>query len=164
MTILGKAMTLACLALATGSAAQIISAPTIAASTTPSAVIETTPSTQALVGTLFFGQQQRDRMDRERKGGTISADGVSNEAAPAVLNGFVKRSDGRSAIWVDGQLRYSVQNEGMRRLQPSDVGGSADTVKVLVYGASTIASVSSALPIKKAPLRKTSRKRPAKTR
>lgn len=160
MKILGKSLVLAYLSVATGSAAQGVSAPSAA----PSAVDKLAPVTQPLAGTLFFGQQQRDRMDRARKRGELSADGDAEEPAPSVLNGFVKRSDGQSAIWVDGQPRYNVRSDGARRLQPSDVGGSADTVKVLSYSESTPAPVSNAQRVNKVPVRKGMRKRPATKR
>ena len=155
MRILGKSLVLAYLAVATESAAQNVHE--------PSAVSEVAPFTQQLAGTLFFNQQQRDRMDRARKPGAIAVESVSDDPAPSALNGFVKRSDGQSAIWVDGQPRYNVQSDGVRRLQPSDVGGSADTVKVQ-SSVSTPSVVSNKLPARKAALRKTLRKRPAGTR
>ena len=115
-----------CLVVATGSAAQ--------SSSTPSAVNAVESLTQPLSGTLFFDQQQRDRMDRARARGASSFEGVAVEPAPSVLSGFVKRSDGQSAIWVDGQPRYNVQSDGVRRLQPQDVGGENERLKVLLNG------------------------------
>ena len=130
MKMPGKSLVLLYLAVATGSAAQGIGVTPFA----PSAVNDASPLTQPLAGTLFFGQQQRDQMDRARKFGAITVTGVSGEPAPSVLNGFVKRSDGQSAIWVDGQPRYNVQSDGVRRLQPQDVGGENERLKVLLNG------------------------------
>ena len=160
MRILAKLLVMAYLASATGSSAQSTSAP----SSAPTSVNEVGTLTQPLAGTLFFSQQQRNSMDRVRKHGEISVDGVSEEPAPSVLNGFVKRSDGKTMIWIDGDARYGVEGETTRRLQPSDVGGSADRIKVLSYIAPTSAPRSNALRVNKVPLRKGMRKRPATTR
>ena len=122
----------ACLMMPARSAAQ----PVVSAGTAPSAVRETASLMQPLSGALFFNQQQRARMDRVRKTGVISVDGVTEDPAPSVLNGFVMRSDGQSAIWVDGRQRFNVQSEGIRQLQPSDVGGASNLVKVISQSAS----------------------------
>ena len=125
-----KSLALTYFAVATVGSAQSINAP----STAPSAVNAISPLTPPLAGTLFFAREQRDRLDRARKFGAISVEGDSNEPAPTMLNGFVKRSDGQSAIWVDGRPRFNVQSEDVRRLQPQDVGGSSQTIRVLVPG------------------------------
>ena len=127
MKISGKMLMLACLTAATASTAQGVNAST----TAPSSVNEMAPLIQPLAGTLFFDQRQRDQMDRARKRGVVSIDDVSGEPAVSVLNGFVKRSDGQITIWVDGQPRSDVRSSAVRELQPQDVGGSSDTIKVL---------------------------------
>ena len=160
MKIPCKALVLVCLLVATGSVAQTVGTSSNAASS----VDEKSPSTHPLAGTLFFGQSQRDQMDRARKRGDVSVGGVSDEPAASVLNGFVKRSDGVSAIWIDGQARFNVQGENVRRLQPGDVGGPADRVKVVSANASRTMPVSQAPQTKKIPLRKTLHKRSSNTR
>ena len=160
MTNFGKSLLLAYLAVATGSATQGVSV----ASTAPSAVNEMGQSTRPLAGTLFFGQQQRDQMDRARKRGGLSVEGVTDEPESSTLNGFVKRSDGQSAIWIDGQPRFNVQGENVRRLQPGDVGGPADTVRVISSGVAAALPAGNVQRVYKAPPRKPTRKRPATTR
>jgi hypothetical protein len=159
MKILAKMLMLACLAVATGSAAQSAT-PEIAA---PSSVDRIAPATQPLAGTLFFGRDQRDKMDRVRQLGAVAEvkddDGVVVEPTVTVLNGFVKRSDGQTTIWVDGRPRYNAQGEGVRRLVPQDVGGSADTVRVLSQSLATPSSASSPKRVKRIPMKKALRKR-----
>ncbi len=158
MKILEKSLMLACLVVATGSIAQ----GTNAQSTAPSSVDKIAPVTQPLAGTLFFGREQRDQMDRVRKIGAvavISDEGVLVEPAVSVLNGFVKRSDGQTTIWVDGQARYNAQSEGVSRLQPQDVGGSADTVRVLTQSLATPVITRSAPGVKRVTVKKALRKR-----
>lgn len=136
MKILVKSLMLACLVVATESSAQNNNAQV----TAPSSVDKIAPVTHPLAGTLFFGREQRDQMDRVRKLGTaavIDDEGVLVEAAVPILNGFVKRSDGQTTIWVDGRPRYNAQGEGVRRLQPQDVGGENEHVKVLLKDADT---------------------------
>ena len=48
------------------------------------------------LGRLFFTPQERDNLDRQRRG-----ERSTFNRAPAV-NGYIKRSDGRNTIWVDG--------------------------------------------------------------
>ena len=51
--------------------------------------------------TLFHSPEERERLDRLRRGEPIEA-GVAQRRAPAIT-GFVKRSDGRNTVWIDGQ-------------------------------------------------------------
>lgn len=120
--------------------------------------------TVPLTGTLFFSQEQRERMDRARKYSAIPVDVEPTEHAVPVLNGFVKRSDGYSAIWVDGRPRYRVQSDGVLRLQPTDVGGSAAHVSVISQSAPLPALIANPSRIKKTPSKRTTPKRAAKKR
>ncbi|MBL0122263.1 MAG: hypothetical protein IPP88_05855 [Betaproteobacteria bacterium] len=122
MNIFEKSLMLAVLVVATEGIAQTNNVQV----TAPSSVDKIAPVTQPLAGTLLFGREQRDQMDRVRKVGAVAViddEGVLVEPAVSVLNGFVKRSDGQTTIWVDGQARYNAQGDGVRRLQPQDVGG-----------------------------------------
>lgn len=53
-------------------------------------------SSAADLGRLFFTPQERDNLDRQRRGEK------SQSTAAPTLNGYIKRSDGRNTIWVDG--------------------------------------------------------------
>ena len=83
-----------------------------------------------LEGRLFFAVGERQRLDQARKRGlVVSDDGVFVGAPPNVLNGFVKRSDGKAAIWVDGEVRWNAQSQNTQSLVPSNVGGPATYVQ-----------------------------------
>ena len=93
---------------------------------------EAIPSTrQALEGRLFFSREQRERLDRARAGGEIVNEETAIEPPASRINGFVKRSDGETAVWVDGRARYGVAGEKVERLQPQDVGGNSGKVRIL---------------------------------
>ena len=82
-------------------------------------------------------------MDATRKrGGLSEIDFQGVEIPPSVLNGFVKRSDGNTAVWVDGNLRWNAQSASTSGLQPTDVGGPAAYVTL----ASTAVVATTATP------------------
>ena len=95
------------------------------------AVPEAKPDTaKGLEGRLFFSAEQRQRMDNARKRGLVSNDDGQLIAPPvSVLNGFVKRSDGNTAVWVDGVPRWNAKSGSTAGLMPTDVGGPAGYLK-----------------------------------
>ena len=83
-----------------------------------------------LEGRLFFSPEERQRMDRARKRGLVTGeDGQIMEPPASVLNGFVKRSDGNTAVWVDGVPRWNANSKNADGLMPADVGGPASYLK-----------------------------------
>ena len=52
------------------------------------------------LGTLFFSAEERDRLDRLRRGEPEV--GRYARTGPPVITGYVKRSDGRNTVWIDG--------------------------------------------------------------
>ena len=67
------------------------------------------------LGTLFHSAQERARLDALRRGekpapipGTV-APAVERSSAPEVT-GFVKRSDGRNTVWIDGRAITATQS------------------------------------------------------
>ena len=101
-----------------------------ATATAPSAINEIEQLTKPLSGTLFFDPIQRASMDRTRKHPVVVGDGVIPERAPSVVNGFVKRSDEKITVWVDGQMRNDVRSQAAQVLRPEDVGGVSTSIKV----------------------------------
>ena len=86
--------------------------------------------TKPLEGRLFFSPQQRQQIDTARRRGFVSGDnGQLVEAPPSVLNGFVKRSDGNTAVWVDGDVRWNANSRSVGSLSPGDVGGPSVYLK-----------------------------------
>lgn len=60
----------------------------------------------AELGTLFNTPQERERLDRLRRGEPEPAPAaeasVARPSGKPVVTGFVKRSDGRHTVWIDG--------------------------------------------------------------
>ena len=113
-----------------------VTLPTSPAKQAAIALPPTSPdATTRLDGRLFFSPQQRQRIDEARKRGvapgadTQLEDGQPVEPQPPVLNGFVKRSDGNTAVWVDGVSRWNANSRSANNLSPSDVGGPANYLK-----------------------------------
>ena len=59
------------------------------------------PAADLALGTLFHTPEERARLDRMRRGEAEPESAVESGKAPAVT-GFVKRSDGRHTVWIDG--------------------------------------------------------------
>ncbi len=83
------------------------------------------PRTTTLTGTLFNTREQRERLDRARQRGGVIADNVETmvEAKPSVINGFVKRDDGRNTVWLDNVMKRDPRTEVIEQLEPNMVGG-----------------------------------------
>jgi len=64
------------------------------------------PAMSAELGTLFHTAEERARLDALRRGEPATP-AVSTAPAPRVhtpeVTGFVKRSDGRNTVWIDGR-------------------------------------------------------------
>lgn len=56
----------------------------------------------AELGTLFNTPEERDRLDRLRRGEPAVAAGTPDSPRTPQVTGFVKRSDGRNTVWIDG--------------------------------------------------------------
>lgn len=55
------------------------------------------------LNTLFTSQQQRQDIERSRKGNDFSADQGFVGPSSVQINGMVKRSNGKSVVWVNGK-------------------------------------------------------------
>ncbi len=82
---------------------------------------------EPLSGTLFFSREQRERIDRARQRGEVVVEddvvlAVRNQ--PSIINGFVKRSDGRNVVWVDGEIQRDISKELSDEIVPMSVGSS----------------------------------------
>jgi len=53
------------------------------------------------LGTLFHTPEERARLDRMRRGEPEQA-AAPTPGGRSVVTGFVKRSDGRNTVWIDG--------------------------------------------------------------
>jgi hypothetical protein len=55
--------------------------------------------------TLFHSPEERARLDRLRRGEPAEAPAAARAPRPPAVTGFVKRSDGRNTVWLDGAPR-----------------------------------------------------------
>jgi hypothetical protein len=60
------------------------------------------PSAPAELRTLFHSASEREALDRIRRGDPPE-EVASTKRAPPGVTGFVKRSDGRDTVWLDGR-------------------------------------------------------------
>ena len=66
------------------------------------ACLACTLASAAELGTLFNTPEERNRLDRLRRGEPpVAAAGEERSRTPQVT-GFVQRSDGRNTLWIDG--------------------------------------------------------------
>jgi hypothetical protein len=56
------------------------------------------------LGTLFTTPEERARLDRIRRGDPPAGEetATSGRTSAPVMTGYVKRSDGRNTVWIDG--------------------------------------------------------------
>jgi hypothetical protein len=55
------------------------------------------------LGTLFHTAEERARLDRMRRGETLERVVTPGRTDAPEVTGFVKRSDGRNTVWIDGR-------------------------------------------------------------
>ena len=80
------------------------------------------------LGTLFTTADERARLDRLRRGEPLApAASIATEdpARPSEVTGFVRRSDGRNTIWIDGMPNVTRSRKADPLLEPGAVQGSA---------------------------------------
>ena len=87
-----------------------------------SAVDKDLPQIQPLTGTLFFDPLERERMERARKTGSIVIDDISARIDPPVMNGFVKRGDGITSVWIDGAYKSLPDAKLAAKIDSTSVG------------------------------------------
>lgn len=75
----------------------------------------------AELGTLFTTPQERDRLDRLRRGEPDVPQASHEHPRNPVVTGFVKRSDGRNTVWIDGVPMVVGRKNAEALLQPGAV-------------------------------------------
>jgi hypothetical protein len=78
------------------------------------------------LGTLFHTPEERARLDRLRRGEPESAGSMAARTGVPEITGFVKRSDGRSTVWIDGSPVQVGTPETTRRLDAKAVRGYSE--------------------------------------
>ena len=69
------------------------------------------------LGTLFFSPAERSAMDRLRRGENIT----TGNSADAMVNGYIKRSDGVNTVWIDGKP-FRTDAERLARVHELPIG------------------------------------------
>jgi hypothetical protein len=78
------------------------------------------------LGTLFHTPEERARLDRLRRGEPESPALASARSGAPQITGFVKRSDGRHTVWIDGRPVEVGSAEAARRLDAKSVRAYSD--------------------------------------
>ena len=83
------------------------------------------PGRAAELGTLLTTPQERERLDRLRRGEPdVPGEAGGGHASRGEVTGFVKRSDGRGTVWIDGTpLAVDTRRAG-KLLEPDAVRGT----------------------------------------
>ena len=86
------------------------------------------PATATEIGKLFHTPEERARLDRLRRGETDAPALVEGKAH---VTGFVRRSDGRNTVWINGVPVTVADPRAEPLLDPREVRNGADAVKVV---------------------------------
>ena len=110
------------LALALGGAAPGVpaQAPAPAPASAP-----TPASAEVDLGTLFTSPQERARLDRLRRGEPVQT-ATAGPTGQRAVTGYVKRSDGRSTVWIDGVPLQVATPKAAPMLDPGAVRSGSD--------------------------------------
>jgi len=87
------------------------------------ACLACTLASAADLGTLFNTPEERDRLDRLRRGEPPVATAGRESSRTPQVTGFVRRSDGRDTVWIDGVPVSVGQREAARVLQQGAKAG-----------------------------------------
>jgi hypothetical protein len=81
------------------------------------------------LGRLFFTPQQRAELDKRRANPVVEEQPAAQESA-LTLDGYVRRSDGRTTTWVNGVPRYDTRAARSDGRVTVDEPGGKVTLKV----------------------------------
>lgn len=56
----------------------------------------------AELGTLFHTPEERARLEKLRRGEAVAEEAAGRQPARPEVTGFVRRSDGRGTVWING--------------------------------------------------------------
>ncbi|HYC34874.1 MAG TPA: hypothetical protein VEC19_00500 [Usitatibacter sp.] len=80
------------------------------------------------LGKLFHTPQERAQLDKLRRGEPVEAPAVA--ARKARITGFVRRSDGRNTVWINGSPVVVADPKAAELLEPGAVANGDDDIKV----------------------------------
>jgi hypothetical protein len=70
------------------------------------------------LGTLFHSAKEREALDRQRRGEKVETGGPVVETREPVITGYVKRSDGKSTVFLDKRPYRTTSESVHRALDP----------------------------------------------
>jgi hypothetical protein len=70
------------------------------------------------LGTLFHSAKEREALDRHRRGEKAETGGQVVETREPVITGYVKRSDGKSTVFLDKRPYRTTSESIQRSLEP----------------------------------------------
>jgi hypothetical protein len=56
----------------------------------------------AELGTLFHSPEERARLEKLRRGEAVAEEAIGRPSVKPEVTGFVRRSDGRGTVWING--------------------------------------------------------------
>ncbi len=84
-------------------------------------LLSASPCAAQELGRLFFTPEQRDALDARRRARLPDRPNVVVASPTTRIDGYVKRSGGKSTVWVDGEaLPDGTQPEGLRLRRGDD--------------------------------------------
>jgi hypothetical protein len=110
-----------------------VSLPASSATADKPAQTEKVTAAPALTGTLFFSDKERARLDqiRNRPKTAVTIDGEPDDGR-SVINGYVRRSDGRITVWVDGAPSDQTDKQLTSKITPMSVGTTLADARISV--------------------------------
>lgn len=79
------------------------------------------PAAAQALGRLFYTPEQREALDARRRARLPDKPAAAAPSPTTRLDGYVRRSSGRSTVWVDGEaMNENVQPEGMQLRRGQD--------------------------------------------
>lgn len=85
----------------------------------------------AQLGTLFHSPEERANLEKLRRGEVVQEEALGAPARKPEVTGFVRRSDGRSTVWINGVPVAVAGARGEALMDPEAVGGAEErTVRI----------------------------------
>ena len=111
-------------------AERLVAALFLALALVPARAAAPAAAAEPALGTLFHTPEERERLDRLRRGEPpVEKAGAARGANE--VTGFVKRSDGRSTVWIDGIPMQLSSPKAGALLEPRVVRGYSDPRETL---------------------------------
>jgi hypothetical protein len=78
------------------------------------------------LGTLFHSPEERANLEKLRRGEVVQEEALGAPARKPEVTGFVRRSDGRNTVWINGVAVTVAGARGDTLMDPQTVRGGED--------------------------------------